>query len=70
MKQSFHDFVRSFDEKIGLKSKTLFKLLKHIKSSIGGSVVELSPAPYRPGFDSRPMHSRKNFLGKSSLNLF
>ena len=28
LKQSFHDFVQSFDEKIGLKSKTLFKRLK------------------------------------------
>ena len=44
MKQSFYDFVRSFAEKIGLKSKTLFKLSKQITSSIGGSVVELSPA--------------------------
>ena len=44
MEQSFHDFVQSFDEKIGLKSKTLFKLSKQSTSSIGGSVVELSPA--------------------------
>ena len=28
MKQIFYDFVRSFEEKSGLKSKTLFKRLK------------------------------------------
>ena len=39
MKQSFYDFVRSFDEKIGLKSKTFLKLSKPITSSIDGSVV-------------------------------
>ena len=37
--------IRSFDEKIGMKSKKLSKKLKQLKSSIGGSVVELSPAP-------------------------
>ena len=44
VKQSFHDFVQSFDGKIGLKSQTFFKRLKNCKSSIAGSVVELSPA--------------------------
>ena len=28
MKQIFHNFTRSFEEKTGLKSKTLFKRLK------------------------------------------
>ena len=28
LKQSFHDFVQSFDKKIGLKIKILFKRLK------------------------------------------
>ena len=28
VKQSFHDFVQSFDEKNGLKSETFFKQLK------------------------------------------
>ena len=28
LKQSFHGFVQSFDEKVGLKSKTLFRRLK------------------------------------------
>ena len=36
--------IRSFDEKIGMKSKKLSKRLKQLKYSIGGSVVELSPA--------------------------
>ena len=28
LKESFHDFVQSFDDKIGLKSRTLLKRLK------------------------------------------
>ena len=67
VKQSFNNFVQSFDEKIGLKSKTLFKRLKQYKSSICVSVVELSPAtrqtrvrfPASAMQESRKIFSRK-----------
>ena len=32
--------IRSFDEKIGMKSKTLLERVKQLKSRNGGSVVE------------------------------
>ena len=68
MKQIFHDFVRSFEEKIGLKNKTLFKRLKQYKSSICVSVVELSPATRqtRVRFPASAMQeSRKIFPRKA-----
>ena len=68
MKQIFHDFVRSFEEKIGLKNKTLFKRLKQYKSSIGVSVVDLSPATRqtRVRFPASAMQeSRKIFPRKA-----
>ena len=68
MKQGFKILIRRFDEKIGMKSKTLLERLKQYKSSIGGSVLELSPATrqtrVRFPADAK-QQSKKHFAGKA-----